>query len=58
MTSAVKMKHAPNWRTQLGSMLVEADAAIAHIKSGDRISLSIAQATPFTLCAALAGHLM
>jgi len=29
-----------------------------HIKSGDRITLSIAQVTPFTLCAALAGRLM
>jgi 4-hydroxybutyrate CoA-transferase len=58
MASAVKMSHAPNWRAQLGSKLVTPDAAIAHIKSGDRITLSIAQATPFTLCAALAGRLM
>lgn len=58
MASAVKMSHAPNWRAQLGSKLVTPDAAIAHIESGDRITLSIAQATPFTLCAALAGRLM
>ena len=58
MASAVKMSYAPNWRAQLGSKLVTPDAAIAHIKSGDRITLSIAQATPFTLCAALAGRLM
>jgi len=58
MASAVKMNHAPNWRAQLGSKLVTPEAAVAHIKSGDRITLSIAQATPFTLCAALAGRLM
>ena len=58
MASAVKMNHAPNWRAQLGAKLVTPDAAVAHIKSGDRITLSIAQATPFTLCAALAGRLM
>ncbi len=58
MASAVKMNHAPNWRAQLGSKLVTPEAAVAQIKSGDRITLSIAQATPFTLCAALAGRLM
>src|SRR5271163_163871 len=58
MASALKMGHAPNWRAQLGSKLVDAETAVGHIKSGDRITLSIAQATPFTLCAALAGRLM
>jgi 4-hydroxybutyrate CoA-transferase len=58
MASALKMGHAPNWRAQLGSKLVAADAAVSHIKSGDRITLSIAQSTPFVLCAALAGRLM
>jgi 4-hydroxybutyrate CoA-transferase len=58
MANAVKLGHAPNWRAQLGSKLVAAETAIAHVKSGDRITLSIAQATPFTLCAALAGRLM
>src|ERR1700675_1907425 len=59
MASAVKMGGTPdNWRAQLGAKLVSPDAAVAHIKSGDRITLSIAQATPFTLCAALAGRLM
>jgi 4-hydroxybutyrate CoA-transferase len=58
MASAVKMGHARDWRAQLGSKLVAADEAVAHIKSGDRITLSIAQATPFTLCAALSGRLM
>jgi 4-hydroxybutyrate CoA-transferase len=58
MTNAVKMGHAPNWRAQLGSKLVTPETAVGHIKSGDRITLSIAQATPFALCAALAGRLM
>ena len=58
MASAIKMNHAPNWRAQLGSKLVAPDAAVAQIESGDRITLSIAQATPFTVCAALAGRLM
>ncbi len=31
---------------------------MSHVKSGDRITMSIAQATPFTLCAALAARLM
>ena len=47
-----------DWRAQLGSRLVSADDAVAHIKSGDRVALSIAQATPFELCPALAGRLM
>jgi len=58
MANAVKNGHAPNWRAQLGSKLVAPETAIGHIKSGDRITLSIAQATPFTLCAALAARLM
>ena len=58
MANAVKMGHAPNWRAQLGSKLVAPETAVGHIKSGDRITLSIAQATPHTLCAALAGRLM
>jgi 4-hydroxybutyrate CoA-transferase len=58
MATAVKTVHAPDWRAQLGSKLVSAEAAVAHIKSGDRITLSIAQATPFEVCAALAGRLM
>ena len=48
----------PDWRAQLGSKLVSADEAVSHIKSGDRITISIAQATPFTICTALAGRLM
>jgi 4-hydroxybutyrate CoA-transferase len=58
MATALKMGHASNWRTQLGTKLVSPEVAVEHIKSGDRITLSIAQVTPFTLCAALAGRLM
>jgi 4-hydroxybutyrate CoA-transferase len=56
MASAIKM--APDWREQLGSKLVTPDDAVAHIKSGDRITASIAHVTPFTLFHALAGRLM
>jgi 4-hydroxybutyrate CoA-transferase len=56
MASAVKM--APDWRRQLGAKLVTPEEAVAHIKSGDRITASIAHATPFTLFHALAGRLM
>src|SRR6185312_15876566 len=47
-----------DWRAKLGAKLISADQAINHVNSGDRITMSIAQATPFTLCAALAGRLM
>lgn len=56
MASAAKI--LPDWRAQLGARLVAPDEAVAHIKSGDRITMSIAQGTPFTLCHALAGRLM
>ena len=46
------------WRAQLGAKLVSPDEAVSHIKSGDRVTMSISQATPFVLCAALAGRLM
>jgi 4-hydroxybutyrate CoA-transferase len=60
MATAAKIVHSQttNWRAQLGAKLVTPDQAVSHIKSGDRITLSISQATPFVLCAALAGHLM
>jgi 4-hydroxybutyrate CoA-transferase len=58
MASAIKPLPATDWRAQLGAKLVTADEAVSHIKSGDRVTLSIAQATPFTLCAALAARLM
>jgi 4-hydroxybutyrate CoA-transferase len=56
MASAVKT--ISNWREQLGAKLITPEEAVAHIKSGDRITASIAQATPFTLFHALAGRLM
>ena len=56
MATAVKM--APNWREQLGGKLVTPEEAVAHIKSGDRVTASIAHMTPFTLFHALAGRLM
>jgi 4-hydroxybutyrate CoA-transferase len=59
MASAPSQRRARfDWRAQLGARLVSADAAVAHIKSGDRVALSIAQATPFELCPALAARLM
>lgn len=58
MATAIKTASISDWRTQLGGKLVAADEAIGHINSGDRITMSIAQGTPFTLCAALAGRLM
>jgi 4-hydroxybutyrate CoA-transferase len=56
MASAAKI--ISNWREQLGAKMVSPEEAVAHIKSGDRITASIAQATPFTLFHALAGRLM
>lgn len=58
MATALKTPSTFDWRTQLGSKLVTAEEAMSHVKSGDRVTLSIAQGTPFTLCAALAGRLM
>jgi 4-hydroxybutyrate CoA-transferase len=58
MATAIKTSVGADWRAQLGGTLVSAEEAVSHIKSGDRITLSIAQSTPFTLCAALAARLM
>jgi 4-hydroxybutyrate CoA-transferase len=58
MASAIKSVPMTDWRGQLSGKLVTADEAVRHIKSGDRVTLSIAQATPLTLCAALAARLM
>jgi 4-hydroxybutyrate CoA-transferase len=58
MASAMKTSAGFDWRAQLGSKLVAAETAVEHIKDGDRITHSIAQATPFTLCNALAARLM
>ena len=56
MASAIKM--TSDWRAQFGDKLVTPDEAVAHIKSGDRITASIAHVTPFTLFHALAGRLI
>jgi 4-hydroxybutyrate CoA-transferase len=61
MATAPSVTHTQNrndWRAQLGARLLAPDEATGHIKSGDRIIISIAQATPLTLCAALSGRLM
>ena len=58
MATAPSLTHNHDWRAQLGSRLVAPDEAVSHIKSGDRIVVSIAQATPLTLCTALSGRLM
>src|ERR1019366_1998658 len=58
MATAPTVTHTYDWRAQLGSRLVVPDEAVAHIKSGDRIVISIAQSTPLTLCNALAARLM
>jgi acyl-CoA hydrolase len=49
---------AADWRARLGSRLVTAEEAVGHIRSGDRVVISIAQSTPLTLCTALAARLM
>ncbi len=61
MATAPTISHSKSthdWRAQLGSRLVQPDEAVGHIKSGDRVVISIAQATPLTLCMALSGRLM
>jgi 4-hydroxybutyrate CoA-transferase len=58
MATALKVSDSFDWRTLLGAKLVSADKAVGNIKSGDRVTMSISHATPFTLCAALAGRLM
>jgi 4-hydroxybutyrate CoA-transferase len=58
MATAIRHHPAFDWRAQLGAKLISADAAVGHIKSGDRITMSIAQATPLTVCVALAGRLL
>jgi len=55
--AAARGRMAPGWRSQLGDRLVEPEVAVSHIRSGDRVAISIAQATPYTLCAALAARL-
>ncbi|MGH9576566.1 MAG: CoA transferase, partial [Terriglobales bacterium] len=58
MASTPRLNGHADWRRHYRSRMVTADEAVAHIKSGDRVALSIAQATPFTLCPALAARLM
>src|SRR5438046_10471811 len=58
MATALNLSDSFDWRAQLGAKLVSAEEAVSHVKSGDRIAMSISHATPFTLCAALAGRLM
>ncbi len=55
---AMTSLHTHDWRAQLGSRLLAPDQAVSHIRSGDRVIISIAQGTPLTLCAALSGRLM
>ncbi len=58
MATAPRSSIARDWRARLGDRLVSAEEAASHIKSGDRICLSIAQATPYLMCSALAARLM
>jgi len=58
MATAPRANPAADWRAQLGARLVQPDEAASRIKSGDRVCLSIAQSTPYEMCAALAGRLM
>jgi 4-hydroxybutyrate CoA-transferase len=58
MATAVRVNGGVDWRAQLGSRLVSAEEAASHVKSGDHVCLSLAQATPFTMCPALAARLM
>jgi 4-hydroxybutyrate CoA-transferase len=58
MATAIRNNPAFDWRARLGGKLVSADEAVSRIKSGDRITMSIAQSTPVTLCTALAGRLL
>ncbi len=50
--------NASDWRARLGSRVISPEEAASHVKSGDRVCLSIAQATPYAMCAALAARLM
>src|SRR6202050_1812124 len=64
MASAPSVSHSTDtynnhaWRAHRAARLVGADEPVSHIKSGDRVVVSIAQATPLTLCTALSGRLM
>lgn len=58
MATAIQAATADDWRARLGGKLVSAEEAVSHIGSSSRITMSIAQSTPFALCAALSGRLM
>ena len=58
MATALRSDPSFDWRLQLGVRLVSPEDAVAHIESGDRVSMSLSAATPFTLCTVLAGRLM
>lgn len=58
MATAPKLKSRDDWRARLGDRLVSPEQAAEHIKSGDRVCMSIAQATPFMMCAAVSARLM
>src|SRR5882757_9343364 len=58
MAAAASPAITRDWRSQVGARLVSAEEAVSHIKSGDRVCLSIAQQTPFEVCPAIAGRLM
>ncbi|HTY55866.1 MAG TPA: acetyl-CoA hydrolase/transferase C-terminal domain-containing protein [Candidatus Binataceae bacterium] len=55
--AAATSNGAIRWREQLGERLVEPEVAVSHVLSGDRVGISIAQSTPYTLCMALAARL-
>ncbi len=55
--AAVTAGIAAGWRSRLGERLVAPETAVSHILSGDRVGIAIAQATPYTLCMALAARL-
>jgi len=58
MAIARRLDGRSDWRSYYDSRTVTADEAVSHVNSGDRVALSIAQSTPFTLCPALAARLM
>ena len=55
--AAITAGIATGWRSQLGDRLVAPETAVSHILSGDWVAIAIAQATPYTLCMALAARL-
>lgn len=58
MAIASRLDGRTDWRRYYAARSVGADEAVSHIQSGDHVALSIAQATPFTLCPALGARLM